>query len=140
MDSKKKIVICEDDNWTRESVKDFITDMGYLVFDFDNGQKALNYIKGNVVDLIVSDIQMPYMSGVELIEQLNVLNLRIPLIFLTGVINPIDVLKTFSYNYFEYINKPIRPAELKSSIEKALVNGYQEPMFSNEFLKRIRNT
>lgn len=135
---QKCIVVCDDDNWTREFVKDFLGGLNCQVHAFENGLMALDFLKTNAVDLVVSDINMPKMSGIQLIEQMYLMKLKVPTIFLTGVMDPNEIVKAYSFNYFEYINKPINPFDLKEAVEKALINGYQESMFSEEFIKRLQ--
>jgi len=70
---KIKICIVEDEEILRESLKDDLIEAGYLVNDFDNPVKALESIQKKQCDIIITDIRLPNISGLELLSKIKFL-------------------------------------------------------------------
>lgn len=66
----KKIMIVDDSRTVRESLKFFLSEAGYEVIEGCDGQDALNNIKGQSCDLVITDVNMPNMDGLTLIGEL----------------------------------------------------------------------
>src|ERR1035437_1564292 len=93
-DYKARIVVVDDDKEMRALLEDYLTGDGYQVITFSSATDALqsfspegihasNQVEGNI-DLIISDIKMPQMTGLELTEQLKKLRPEIPIILITA--------------------------------------------------------
>lgn len=94
----------------------------------NNGASALEFIKNHPVDIIVTDLNMPIMSGLKLIQSLKTSkSSQIPVIFLTASNSQDDINEAYKNNCAFYINKPLNKAELTS-----LVN------FINVWVKKVR--
>lgn len=65
-----RILVVEDEPILAELISDDLCEMGYQVFIADNGRDALDFIKKQEVDIVLSDLNMPHMSGSELIMEL----------------------------------------------------------------------
>jgi YesN/AraC family two-component response regulator len=82
-----KLIIVEDDYQIKTGLSTYFpwTDIGFeMVQSFDNGKQALDYIGSNHVDIILSDIRMPVMSGIELATEVDRHNLKILIVFLSA--------------------------------------------------------
>lgn len=95
---------------------------GYQVETATNGRQALDKIRANRPDLLVSDVMMPEMDGLELVK-----NIRIdptleslPIIMLTAKTQDADVMKGYQYGADMYLTKPFNPQELLQFVKRLL--------------------
>lgn len=116
-----KILIVDDDKIIRQGMKKIISRLftnHEIINDFQNGLVALDYIKNNKVDLVITDIKMPIMTGDRLIEETTKI-LEEPPVFLilSGYDEFIYVRDTMKLGAFNYLLKPIQEEELRNVIE-----------------------
>ena len=83
MQNKKQIVLADDDPFVREMIGEILEDLGYTTKFAEEGQQALDILKEEPVDAIITDMHMPVMDGMTLIEQVRIIDKDIPLIILT---------------------------------------------------------
>ena len=80
-----QILVVDDDQLAGEMVTAVLEDLGYQVFQVENALQALELLNQQpAIDLIVSDLNMPLMSGIELFRELNEQGLNLPFILLSG--------------------------------------------------------
>jgi DNA-binding response OmpR family regulator len=94
---------------------------GYEVKTAANGAEGLACLKEFHPDIIVSDIEMPVMNGLEMVKKIRQTDKEIPIVFTTGKIAPQDVTAGYEAGVYNYIKKPFMPEELDAHI-KALIN------------------
>ncbi|MBI2419049.1 MAG: sigma-54-dependent Fis family transcriptional regulator [Ignavibacteriales bacterium] len=116
----KKLHIClvEDEEILRESLKDDLFDFGYVVYDFENPLTALEYCTNNDCDIIISDIRLPGMSGIDLLAQVKKVKPEIFVIIMTAfgsVQTAVDAMRKGAY---DYITKPFKTEELILLLER----------------------
>ena len=115
----KTVMVVEDDQDTREAIAYVLTDAGFDVVEYDNGQTALSHLVGRTVlpDVIVLDLGMPVMSGHEFIRVLRgYLRLgRVPIIVVTGTTDPMPADEPV----IACVKKPWEPAELVQLVTRA---------------------
>lgn len=118
----EKILIIEDEEYVRSSIRDLLLNVGYEVLEASNGRQGLEITLGNHPDLIISDIMMPEMDGHALLEELqkNPLTSSIPFIFLTARVNLSDMRTGMNLGADDYITKPFRLGDLLQAISKRL--------------------
>ena len=117
-----KIMIVEDDNALRTNIVELLEAEGYSVISAGNGLEALNYMKKEIPDLIISDIMMPYIDGIELLRRIQsdpVTN-SVPFIFLTARIDSNDVRKGMNEGANDYLIKPFKTGELLAAVTTQL--------------------
>ncbi|BFM45417.1 hypothetical protein CFS9_40580 [Flavobacterium sp. CFS9] len=116
-----RIVLAEDNDILRKSLSFFLESKGYNVDQFSDGKDALGAIKNNSYDLILTDINMPGISGMEITQYVRqTLNLDIPVIILTSSGVEQTELDSFDIGANEFIAKPVSPAVLLVRINKLL--------------------
>jgi two-component system response regulator (stage 0 sporulation protein F) len=113
-----KILVIDDDESTRESLTTYLDELGYEVFEANNGLTALELIKTKNPDLIISDIRMPGLNGIELAYVVKGLKFDIPIILVSCYEN--SELKFAEAYYFSYLPKPLNISDLRINIGKAL--------------------
>lgn len=112
MDSKKLLLI-EDDMMLASLLKYRLEKDGYDVAIKSNGREAKKVIAENLPDAIISDVMMPYFSGIELVDYLrNDLNSDIPIILISAASNEKNVISALEIGANDFIAKPVSPSEL----------------------------
>lgn len=138
MSRMKTVYVCDDDQWILDTVVDIVSPLKLDVLTFANGKLALDQISKNSPDLVITDINMPEMTGLELLKFLETNGFEIPVIILTGSLDNRNLREAVAYSHFDYLNKPIQPFELIETVQKALAFGYQPSALSSEFRDRLK--
>lgn len=108
----KKLLIVEDDKELNLSVCDYLESNGYQVKSAQNGAIALDEIKNEEFDLVISDIMMPQMDGFTLVERIRNSNSQIPIIFMTARDDKFSKQLGYKLGVDDYIVKPFDLDEL----------------------------
>lgn len=124
-DQKHQIWIIEDDAEMRSLLSEFLTSTGYAVSTFSRADEAERYISQMQpdklpVDLIISDIRMPGISGFEFLEAMIRKNVTVPIILMTAFGSIESAIEAMRKGAYDYIVKPLKLAELKVITERAL--------------------
>ena len=119
----KRILVVEDNPEMRQSVANTLRLERYQVDQADNGQAALTLLQRVTPDLILSDINMPRMGGIEFyrVVRQNPRWLLIPFIFLTAGDSPDEIRRGRSLGVEDYLTKPIESADLVSAVNGRLL-------------------
>ncbi|MFQ5353935.1 MAG: sigma-54-dependent transcriptional regulator [Thermodesulfobacteriota bacterium] len=131
--NKSKIVVVDDEQDMRSFLEILLRRNGYSVLSFPTAKRALEYCRANPFDLVITDLRMPEMDGVELLRELKALDEEAPVIMITAyasVDTAIDAMKAGAYDYF---TKPFNIEEIRLNIRKALE--YRSLHLENKQLK-----
>ncbi len=111
------VLLVEDDKTLREHTGQILEIGGYRVTGADNGVVALKFLLGAPIDLVITDVHMPLMDGVELAQQMEIHFPRIPVIVVTGSKNSMERLtgKTLP-NVRKILRKPVSLDALISTV------------------------
>lgn len=118
----KKILVIDDDNSIRNSIKEIFEVEGYIVDDAENGLEAIKKTNICVYDLIICDIEMPFVNGYQVIQKLkdNPKYLTVPFIFLTGLSKQEEIIFGLKLGAKDYIVKPFDYNEIVSVVNNKL--------------------
>jgi CheY-like chemotaxis protein len=114
------VLLVEDDQINQMIISQIVKGLGVKLKVSGDGLEALEEIKTNQFDLILSDINMPNYDGFELLKQLNDQSSKIPVIFLTGLKDDEFKVKSQEMGAIDFIEKPIDRKVLISKLKKAL--------------------
>lgn len=133
MDKQKRILAVDDEPNMRRLLEISLRQAGYQALSAANGRDALDILKTEQVDLVVSDLHMPGMSGLELLKQIRSDNEAIPFIMVTaqGEIN--TAVEAMKLGAADYILRPFDLEVLEVAIAKAL--DVQRLQLENAYLK-----
>lgn len=123
MDTNKKltILLVEDEFTARNVLSQGLSLFGYDVVEAENGKQALQIMENSKPDIIISDIYMPEMNGLEFLKAVRLKDHQIPFILITGY-NPDEALAlATSHNVKALLLKPFRLQQLKRILEQAFV-------------------
>lgn len=116
-----KILIVDDEPAIRDIIEEYLKKKGYAVAHAGNGIDALAIVKTGSIDLVITDIKMPGMSGVELLQKIREYNSTLPVLLATGfptIETAVEALKSGAY---DYLSKPFHLEEIGEKIRRALV-------------------
>ena len=116
----KKILIVEDDTFTGESLKAFFKEKGFDVDFVSNGQTAVNFIIKNNYSLVITDLMMPVMDGLYLLNRIKDISDDLPVIIITAYDNMENVLTAYQFGAIELLNKPFELSELENLVDEIL--------------------
>lgn len=120
--SDRKILLAEDDELLASLLTYRLQKAGYEVITVYDGQEVKNQLAQNMPDIIVSDIMMPYFSGIELIDYVrNELRSGVPIIIISSAGNEENVLSAFELGANDFIAKPVSPSELLVRVNRELL-------------------
>jgi len=112
------ILLVDDEPLIRRSLSEVLTLEGYAVTTAGNGYEALELLKHTSADIIIADIKMPQMGGIELLRNIKSLKLNIPVVLVTGYGSIDSAVEAIKDGAYDYITKPIIDNEIKIVIER----------------------
>ncbi len=113
-----KILLVDDEPVLRKGVSTFLSNIGYDVNSVSNGTMAMEVIDKENFDVIISDVQMPGLNGIEFLKKLRNGGNLTPFIIITAFANVQDAVLCMKLGADDYLTKPINLEELKIKIEK----------------------
>jgi DNA-binding response OmpR family regulator len=123
-----KVALIDDDVILTELLKDFIQAEGFIVDIANNGQEGLDLVRQGKPDIVVLDIMMPKLNGIEVLRRIRLENLT-PVIMLTAKGDDADCVKGLELGADDYVTKPCTPHELTARIRAILRRmGAREPI------------
>ncbi|MFH2204817.1 MAG: ATPase, T2SS/T4P/T4SS family [Elusimicrobiota bacterium] len=114
------VLVVEDDEETRVLLERVLGNRGYAVTVACDGVEALMKLGQRRFDLILSDIEMPNLDGLKLLELMAVKGILTPVVFLTALTGAVDELKGFELGAEDYIKKPVAKDILLLRVQRAL--------------------
>jgi len=118
--SGKTILVAEDDMMNFLLVKEFLFDTNADIQHAENGLEAVNYCRSNKVDLVIMDIKMPVLDGIEALDKIRDIQPDIPIIAFTAHAYENDKKRLLQKGFNEYISKPVKQGELRELVEKSI--------------------
>jgi len=113
------ILIVDDEKSMRDFLKILLAKEGYEVVTAADGEQALNVLAETDVNLVISDIRMPGIDGLELLARIKDSEEDIPVIMITAFASPNDAVQAMKSGAYDYISKPFNVDEIKSVIYAA---------------------
>ncbi|MCA6069117.1 response regulator [Chryseobacterium sp. RG1] len=112
------ILIAEDDELILKTIEHKLLKEGYEVIVTRNGKDAIDTIKETEIDLIITDIMMPFASGTEILAAIRSFGKKIPVIMLSSLGQEEVVLEAFDLGASDFMVKPFSPNELILRIKR----------------------
>lgn len=120
MSKTAKLLLAEDEETLGALVLEYLSGQGFELIWAKNGQEALEMYLSQKPDLLILDIMMPRMDGLEVARKVRMDNAEVPVIFLTAKSQSKDVVQGFKAGANDYLKKPFSMEELKVRIEALL--------------------
>ena len=118
--STANVLVVEDEELMRAILRQLLEGDGYTVFTADTARSALDIIAGNNIDLTITDIKMPEMTGIELLEELRKLGYDKPVLVVSG-----NLLSSYEQNEIaelgaSLLEKPFLPKKVREVVKNLL--------------------
>ena len=119
MVSKGSVLVVDDESGPRESLRMILNSI-YDVHTADNGEEALNFISQEKVDLVTLDLNMPGLSGIEVLREIKKLRPDIEVIIITGYGTLGHTREAINYGAGNFIYKPFNVADIIDAVRESL--------------------
>ena len=120
MNGKEKILIVDDEKIVRESLLHWFEEDGYDVEAAENGETALKMFDKNKYDLLLVDMKMPGIGGLELLKKIKEIDKETIVILITAFASVPSAITALKDGAYDYVTKPVDPDELAHLVKKAL--------------------
>jgi len=120
MKKKSAILVVDDDFAHRTMLKTLISGWGYDVSEADDGATAINAVQSGPFDLVLMDIRMVGVSGIEALEEMRRLNPALPIILMTAYASVETAVEALKKGAYDYLTKPLDFDELRLVLERGL--------------------
>jgi len=132
------IFLVDDNHDIRFYLSDMLSMMGYSVDQFDNAENFLNKSISTSPAVVLLDMRMPGLSGLQLQSRLEELGRKTPIVFISGESDKDEIIEAFRLGAFDFLLKPFGKEKLRSIIDKALEADRQQTLekTTTENLKR----
>lgn len=118
---KHSILIVDDEKDNREGLKRFLSH-NYIAYEASNGKEAIEILRENSnIEVILSDIRMPEMEGIEMLEKIRGENNNIIVIFITALFSIESAVDAMRKGAYDYLTKPVDLNKLEITIKNALL-------------------
>ena len=131
---KVKILVVDDEAIVRESLSDWLKDVGYQVFTAENGHKALEVIEKEKPGIMIADLVMPGMDGIELMKRAKAQQPKIEVIIITAYASIPTAINAMKEGAYDYIEKPFSPERAELLVKK--LSEYRELVEENISLRQ----
>lgn len=118
----KKILIIDDNIDLRDLIIEFLEEFGFNCIAKDSGKDAIDFLKNNSVDLIVSDLFMPNGDGFFVLNEVKKMELKTPIIISSGRDDNSVANEVLSLGAIKILKKPYMPKQMINEVSKILVN------------------
>jgi two-component system NtrC family response regulator len=116
----KKILVIEDEELLCKVYSATLTELGYEVITANDGKTALELLQKEIPNLIVLDMKLPEISGIQLLKEIRKIDNKVPIIIATAYDGLKDDYEIWSSQVSDYIVKPVKLVELAEKIKKIL--------------------
>jgi len=120
MTMKASILVVDDEPVARQSLTDILKLEGHNVVSAPNGQAAVEYVRTHPIDLMIVDLRMPGMDGLEVVQVVNQTSPDTEVILLTAFGSTESAIQALRLRIHDYLLKPASPAQVLASVKKGL--------------------
>ncbi len=117
---KRKILIVDDEKNMRETIKSILQDEGYQVSTAESGETALRNMEEALFSIMIADLKMPRMDGVELLRRAKKINPEMEVLMITAYPTVATAVEAMKQGAYDYIVKPFNPEEIILTIKKVI--------------------
>ena len=128
-----KVLLVEDDTQLNTTIASYLETIPFEVTSAEDGEEAIDIIDDNIFDLYLIDINIPTISGLDLLKYIRQTDIHVPIIIITASLEINNLTEAYDKGCNEYLKKPFHLKELEVRINR-LINTKQSTIkFSNNF-------
>ena len=131
-DAAPRILIVDDDPAQRSLLDSFLTSQGFQTVVVPSGERALEVLRAETVDMMISDVRMPGLSGLETLRRARQVRGALPILLVTAYADVRDAVGAMRDGAVNYLSKPIDLDELLSSVRQATGLSHTAPVKFSE--------
>lgn len=131
---KSNILVVDDEPVARQSLTDILKLEGYTVASAPNGQAAVEYVRTHNVDLMIVDLKMPGMDGLEVVQVVNQVSPETEVVLLTAYGSTETAIQALRLRIHDYLLKPASPAQILGTVKKGLTRRSSKSRLNNSML------
>lgn len=139
MKNEHSILVVDDDESVRDLLVSILGDAGYNVADANSAEEAVKLLTDIHFHLVVSDIKMPRMSGIELLKTIKQLNPHIPVILVTGFPDIDMTIESLKLGAHDFILKPFQVEYVRHAVDRA-IEYYETLELKKRYNERLEAT
>ena len=117
---KSNILVVDDEPIARQSMSDILRLEGFSVNSVPNGQAAIEYVRTHPVELMIVDLRMPGMDGLEVVQVVNQISPETEIVLLTAFATTESAVQALRLRIHDYLLKPASPTQVINSVKKGL--------------------
>lgn len=118
------ILITDDDSGSREALREIVEPQGYRTLMASSGEEAVDIVREEKVHLVLLDVHMPSLTGLETVQLVHQINDMLPCILVTGNANDALIRQAFMVRAYSVIPKPVSKNVLLYTVVRALMKAY----------------
>lgn len=126
MVDEKHVLFVDDDVWVLDSVSELLRSEGYTVHPFSRGVQAFEWFLVNEVHLVLTDIKMPELNGIELLKKIRAVDQETPIILGTGYADLEMALEAIKLGAFDFLTKPYNFSRLMELVQNGVLHQQQK--------------
>jgi DNA-binding NtrC family response regulator len=115
------VLIVDDEPLVRQTLSEWMKRMNFRVFEADSGRQAMEMIRRGEPDIVISDVVMPGMDGVELLKEAKAVKADIPFLMISGYPSRSTAVDIMNHGASDYLPKPFTPEELTRRVNRTLL-------------------
>jgi DNA-binding NtrC family response regulator len=143
-DERFRVLVVDDHAPAREAVADVLRQAGYAVATCASATEALGRLAAQLVHVVVTDLQMPGMDGLEFIREIERRRLRVEVLMITAHASVATAVEAMRYGAFDYIEKPFDVSQLEQAVSQACqrrrLNEYKDIEAAREPERHVLST
>ena len=116
----KNILLVDDDPTVSETLLGLFDQSEYNFHHLEDGDRALNFIENNNPDLVLLDVNLPSISGLDILKEIKKRDSNLPVIIISGYVSTENAIQAMKEGAYEYITKPFQIERLMLTINKAM--------------------
>ncbi|MCA1905586.1 MAG: response regulator [Desulfarculus sp.] len=138
--AKFRIMVVDDEDLVRDLLSRYLLKLGYEVILAGDGAEALRLYRKHAVDLVLSDVRMPHLDGLQLLVALKDLNPRLPVVMISGHGEVETVVRALKAGADNFLAKPLRMDVMARVLEQSLAVAWSAPHGLSQGLKVFQTT
>lgn len=135
IDAELTILIVDDDDGARDSLTKYLNSCGWDTLAAESGEQAIEMVKSGQCDIIISDVRMPGMNGIDLTRKIKTIDPNIEVLVATGHSTEDLAIEALKAGASDYFRKPLNVVEVSTSLERT--KKYREIKLENSRLKAV---
>lgn len=119
-DAPRRVLVVDDEELVRSMLVRYLERKGYQVQEAGDGKKALDLFREHNFDLVLSDVRMPGLDGIQLLKALKEINPRVPVVLISGYGEVETVVAALKYGAENFLGKPLKMESLGKVVDQSL--------------------